>query len=51
MDRKQPMELTNMCMVYKNGQVLVEEKIIRENENAIEAYRMGDYVKIDDLLL
>ena len=31
MDRKQPMELTNMCMVYKNGQVLVEEKIIGEN--------------------
>ena len=35
MDRKQPMELTNMCMVYKNGQVLVEEKIIRENEKGI----------------
>lgn len=35
MDRKQPMELTNMCMVYKNGQVLVEEKIIGENEKGI----------------
>lgn len=35
MDRKQSIELTNMCMVYKNGRVLVEEKIIGENQKGI----------------
>ena len=31
MDRSQPMDLANMCMLYdEKGQVLVEERIIRE---------------------
>ena len=33
MDRSQPMELANMCMLYdEKGRVLVEEKILGENE-------------------
>ena len=31
--------------------VYANEKFYVINGNAIEAYRMGDYVKIDDLLL
>ena len=36
MDRSQPMELANMCMLYdEKGRVLVEEKILGENEKGI----------------
>lgn len=36
MDRSQPMELANMCMLYdEKGCVLVEEKILGENEKGI----------------
>ena len=54
MDRSQPMELANMCMLYdEKGRVLVEEKILGENEKGIifpgamtpseiaDAYRYG----------
>lgn len=36
MDRSQPMELANMCMLYdEKERVLVEEKILGENEKGI----------------
>ena len=43
---------TNEELDYYNSRgVYANEKFYVINGNAIEAYRMGDYVKIDDLLL
>ena len=36
MNRKTPVELTNMCMIYDNqGNVLVEEKLVRNSKGLI----------------
>lgn len=49
MDRSQPMELANMCMLYdEKGRVLVEEKILGENEKGI--IFPGGHVEPENLL-